>query len=193
MNPTRTTKSNLTYSDTAVSCRLSAELHRDQTRLVPRKVQPKSDTANADSESEISWEPANNNPHSPNTLHSDITTFPHSTEEIQLDQATAQKNWLTPSLTPDTHILILKADKATWIPIGDAKRGATVIQSLPSGYIGDVSGAQSATIERVWTFGRVGDVIDIVQLGNAYITANHPIHTVDGWMMSSHAAAKGHG
>ena len=65
-----------------------------------------------------------------------------------------------------------------------------MIQSLPSGYSGDVSGAQSATIERVWTFGRVGDVIDIVQLHKAYITANHPIHTVDGWMM---AAAKGHG
>jgi len=134
---------------TVISSHLSAELHSDQARLVPRKSQPKSDTANAKSELEISYEPANKNPHFPNSFHSDITTSPHSTEEIQLDQATAQENWLTPSFTPDTHILILKADKATWIQIGDAKRGATVIQSLPSGYIGDVSGAQSATIERV--------------------------------------------
>ena len=83
-------ESDLAYAGIASSRRLSAELHRDQARLVPRKPQPKSDTANADSESEISWEPANNNPHSPNTLHSDITTFPHSTEE--LDQARAQAN-----------------------------------------------------------------------------------------------------
>jgi len=101
----------------ATSCRLSAELHRDQARLVPRKPQPKLDTANAKSEMEISCEPAQKNPHFPHTFHSDIMTFPHSTEEIQLDQATAQENWLTTSFTPDTHILILKADKASWIQI----------------------------------------------------------------------------
>jgi len=56
-----------------------------------------------------------------------------------------------------------------------------------------VSWAQSATIEKVWTFGRRRDEIDIVQLGKAYITAHHPIHTVDGWMMASQAAAKGQG
>ena len=53
--------------------------------------------------------------------------------------------------------------------------------SLPSGNIGDVSGAQSATLEKVWIFEEEGDEIDIVQIGKAYITANHPILTVDGW------------
>jgi len=89
--------------------------------------------------------------------------------------------------------LILNAGKATWIRLWDAKRGATVIQSLPSGHTGDASGAQSATIERVWTFGRGGGGNDVVKFGKAYITANHPIHTVDGWMMANQAAAKGHG
>jgi len=99
-------ESNLTYSDTASSRRLSAEFHRDQARLAPGKSLPKSDTANATSESEIIYETANKNQHFPNSFHSDITTSPHSTEEIQLDQATAQDNWLTPSFTPDTRILI---------------------------------------------------------------------------------------
>ena len=85
-------QSKLTYPDTATSCRSSTELHRDQARLVPRKPQPNLDTANAKSEMEISCEPAQKNPHFPHTFHSDITTFPHSTEEIQLDQATAQEN-----------------------------------------------------------------------------------------------------
>ena len=72
-------------------------------------------------------------------------------------------------------------------------RGATVIQSLPSGNIGDVRGAQSTTLEKVWKFEGGGDEIDIVQIGKAYITANHPILTVDGWMLAGQAAAKGHG
>ena len=73
--------------------------------------------------------------------------------------------------------LDVKAGEASWIQIGDARRGATAIQSLPSGNIGDVSGAQSATLEKVWIFEEEGDEIDIVQIGKAYITANHPILT----------------
>jgi len=42
-------------------------------------------------------------------------------------------------------------------------------------------------------FGRVGNEVDIVQFGEAHIIARHPIHTADGWMMASQAAAKGHG
>jgi len=89
--------------------------------------------------------------------------------------------------------LILEANKASWIQIGNAKSGATAIQSLPSDGLGDVSGAQLTTIERVWKFERVGKEVDIVQFGEVYILANHPIHTADGWMMASQAAAKGHG
>jgi len=184
---------NLTYSDTASSRRLSEETHSIQARLAPGKSQPKSNTAHATSELEISSETANNNPHFPKTLHSDITTSPHSTEEIQLDQATAQENWLTPSFTPDTRILILESYKASWIQIEDVKSGDTAIQFLPSRCLDDVCGAQLATIERVWMFERGDNDVDIVQFGEAYITANHPIHTADGWMMASQAVARGHG
>jgi len=104
-----------------------------------------------------------------------------------------QEYRLTPNFTINTHILILTAGVASWTQIGDARRGATVIQSLPSGNIGDVSGAQSATLERVWIFEEGGDDIDIVQIGRAYLAANHPILTVDGWILASQAAAKGHG
>ena len=99
----------------------------------------------------------------------------------------------TPSFSPGTLLLILNAGQAAWIPIWKVKCGATVIQSLPSGSTGDVSGAQLATIEKVRTFRLVGGVIDIVQLGKAHITIHHPILTVDGWMTASQAAAKGHG
>jgi len=93
-----------------------------------------------------------------------------------LDQVTAKESWLTPIFTTDTHILILKADKAIWIQIGDAMSGATVVQYLPSGNIGDLSGAQSTTIERVWAFGRMGDEINIVQIGKALFLIMHWYH-----------------
>jgi len=104
-----------------------------------------------------------------------------------------QEYRLTPSFTSDTHILILTAGVASWTQIRDARCGATVIKSLPSGNVEDVSGAQSATLERVWLFEEGGDDIDMVQIGKAYLTADHPILTVDGWLLASQAAAKGYG
>ena len=68
-----------------------------------------------------------------------------------------------------------------------------MIQSLPSGHIGDVKGARSAILEQVWFFKRGGDDIDIIQIGMACITANHPILTDDGWILASQAAANGLG
>jgi len=180
-------------SEAASSRSLWTDTNGDQARLASGKVQPKSNTEYATRELESSYNTANKNPHPPKTLHSDTTISPHLMEETQLEQATAQEYWLIPSPTSDTYILILKAGEASWIQIGDARRGATVIQSLPSGNIGDVSGAQSATLEKVWIFEEEGDEIDIVQIGKAYITANHPILTVDGWMLAGQAAAKGHG
>jgi len=118
---------------------------------------------------------------------------PSRRSQAILDQVAAKEVWLTPSFTPDTYILILEADKASWIQIGDAISGATVVQSLPSRNIGDLSGAKSTTIERVWAFARLGDETDIVQIGKAYIIANHLIQTVDGWMTAHQAADTGHG
>jgi len=100
----------------------------------------------------------------------DITTFHRSPEEIHLDQVAAKEVWLTPIFTPDTYILIRNADKASWIQLGDATRGATVVQSLPSGNIEDLGGAKLATIEKVWAFACPVEGTNIVQIGKAYIT-----------------------
>ena len=139
-------------------------LGSDQTRQAPRNPEPESKAA-------------------------DATGGP----ETHLDQAAAHATWLTPSFTPGTLLLILNAGQATWTPIWEVIRGATAIQSLPSGSTGDVSGAQLATIEKVCTFGWEGGAIDIVQLGKAQITMHHPILTADGWMTARQAVAKGHG
>jgi len=87
--------------------------------------------------------------------------------------------------------LILTAEGARWTQIQDARRGATVLQSLPSGRVEDVKGAKSAKLERVWYFQEGGG--DMVQIGNAYLTADHPILTDQGWLLASQAAAKGYG
>jgi len=78
-----------------------------------------------------------------------------------------------------------------WTQIRDAKCGATVLQSLPSGNVEDVHGAKSTILERVWYFKEGGG--DMVQIGNAYLTADHPILTDMGWLLASQAAAKGYG
>jgi len=70
-------ESNPTYLDTASSRCLSAEIRSDQACLASRKSHPKSDMANAASKLKIHYEPANKNPHSPNSFHADITTSPH--------------------------------------------------------------------------------------------------------------------
>jgi len=185
---------NPTYLDITTSRCLLEEFHLDQASLVPRRsTQPKSDTANVTSETEISCAPVKKIPGYPNTTHLDITTFHRSPEEIRLDQVAAKEDWFTPSFTPDTYILIRKADKASWIQIGDAISGATVVQSLPSGNIGDLGGAKLTTLQKLWAFASPVDGTDIVQIGKAYITANHPIQTVDGWMTASQAADRGHG
>jgi len=142
-------KSMVVSSDAASSRSLLTDIHGAQVHLAMGKSQPKSNTDHATRELESSSAIANRNPHPQKNRHSD-TTFPsHSTVETQPVQAAVQEYWLTPSFTIDTHILILKAGVASWTQIGDARRGATVIQSLPSGNIGDMSGAQSATLERV--------------------------------------------
>jgi len=89
--------------------------------------------------------------------------------------------------------LILTAGVASWTQIRDVRGKATVIQTLPSGNIGDVSGAQLATLEKVWMCDGGEDEFDIVQVGKAYITANHPILIGEDWMLASQAAEKGHG
>jgi len=172
---------------------LSSDAHGAQVHPSLEKSLTKSDTEQATREPESSSAISTRNPRLQQNRHSD-TTFPsYSTAETQPGQGAAQEYRLTSHFTTDTHILILKDGVASWTPIGNARSGANVIQSLPSGNIGDVKGARSAILEQVWFFRKGGDDIDIIQIGMACITANHPILTDDGSILASQAAAKGLG
>ena len=117
----------------------------------------------------------------------------HSTAEPQPDLETAQECGLTPHFTSDTHILILVDGVARWTPIRQAKRGCTVMQTLPSGNIGELRGAQTAILEHVLFFKDGGEDSDMIRIGMACIAANHPIRTDDGWTLASQAAPQDHG
>jgi len=129
----------------------------------------------------------------PDTPHPVIKTCHRPPEEFHCDQGAVKKDRPTPSFTPDTYILIRNADKASWIQLCSAKIGATVVQSLPSGNIEDLWGARVTTIETLYPFARPAGGIDLVQMGQAYITAHHHILTDDGWMTARQAADRGHG
>jgi len=180
--------------------------HRGKVSLVPsgatllgplskilEKSPPKSYTEHDTKELEPSpaiptWNlPPQKNPHPDTTIPSYPTAEPPPGQDV------VQEYRLTPHFTSDTHILILMAGVASWIPIGKARRGDTVIQSLPSGNIGELKGAQSAILEQVWFFKEGGEDIDMIRIGMACITANHPVLTDDGWILASQAAPKGHG
>jgi len=49
------------------------------------------------------------------------------------------------------------------------------------------------TIETLCPFARLAGGIDLVQMGQAYITARHHIQADDGWMTARQAADRGHG
>ena len=115
-------------------------------------------------------------------------------KEIEMDKRKNRGELLpTPSFAPDTYILIRNADTASWIQLSNVTRGATVVQSLPSGRIEDLGGARVTTIETLYSFGRPAGGIDVVQMGKAFITAHHHIQTEDGWMTARQAADRGHG
>jgi len=67
------------------------------------------------------------------------------------------------------------------------------VQSLPSGNIEDLGGVRVTTIETLCPFERPAGGIDLVQMGQAYITAHHHIQTDDGWMTARQAADRGLG
>jgi len=79
------------------------------------------------------------------------------------------------------------------MPIYKAEKGDIVIQSLPSGNIEDLSEAMMTKIETVCTFDCPVEGIDIVQMGEALITAHHHIQTAKGWMTARQAIQQGLG
>jgi len=88
--------------------------------------------------------------------------------------------------------LVIRTERAIWIPIYNAERGDIVVQSLPSGIIEDLTDALMTKIETTCIFDCPAGGIDIVQMGKAGITAHHHIQTA-GWMTARQAAHIGHG
>ena len=117
----------------------------------------------------------------------------HSTAEPQPDLETVQECGFTPHFTSDTHILILEFGTARWSPIRQARRGCTVLQTLPSSNIGDLKGAHTAILEHVLFFKGGREDADMIRMGMACIAANHPIRTDVGWTLASQAAPQDHG
>jgi len=62
---------------------------------------------------------------------------------------------------------------AKWIPINSVEAGDTVIQTLPSGRSDDLTGAQMTGVRTVCTFNCPKQKMDLLQVGEVYITA-HP-------------------
>ena len=94
---------------------------------------------------------------------------------------------------PLTLILAIKSCRASWFPIWTAKQGNRVVQSLPSGKIKDLSYAAMTTIKTLCLFECLEAEMDMVQIGEAQITAHHHIHTDDGWMTARQASQRGLG
>jgi len=92
-----------------------------------------------------------------------------------------------------TPILVEILGKASWKPIYLAEKGDTVVQTLPSGKIEDLTGALRTPIKTVCTFDYPAGRIDIVRMGESIITAHHHIHTTDSWMTAQQAANMGYG
>jgi len=69
--------------------------------------------------------------------------------------------------------------------------GNTVVQPLPSGRSDDLSMALMTTILTVCIFDCPEAKIDLLQVGEAYITAHHHIYTDDRWMTARQAATNG--
>jgi len=108
-----------------------------------------------------------------------------SIEKCKKDQlANRQGNRGTACFTSDTLILVNKQNRASWIPIVEAKKGDIVVQSLPSGKIDDLSRAMMTPITTVCIFECPDAKINLVQIRAAYITVYHHIHTENGWMIA---------
>jgi len=80
-----------------------------------------------------------------------------------------------------------------WMPIYKVEKGDIVVQTLPSGKNEDLSGAIMTVIKTVCTFDCPDEGFDLVQMGEAIITAHHHIQTAEGWMTARQAIQHGPG
>ena len=92
-----------------------------------------------------------------------------------------------------TPVLKWTSGGAIWQPIYKLEKGDTVVQTIPSGDIEDLSGATMTVIKTVCTFDCPDEGIDLVQIGEAIITAHHHVQTAEGWITARQAIQHGPG
>jgi len=92
-----------------------------------------------------------------------------------------------------TPVLKWTSGGAIWQPIFKLEKGDTVVQTIPSGDIEDLSGATTTVIKTVCTFDCPDEGIDMVQSGEAFITAHHHVQTAEGWITARQATQHGWG
>jgi len=93
----------------------------------------------------------------------------------------------------DTFVLIVSQGIALWKTFYQVEKGESVVQSLPSGNIMDLTGALITPIKTLCCFETQEGGNDMVNLGTCVITPNHHIRTAEGWMTASQAVARGQG
>ena len=92
-----------------------------------------------------------------------------------------------------TRVLKWTGGGVIWQPIFKLGKGDTVVQTIPSGDIEDLSGATMTVIKTVCTFEGPDEGIDMVQIGEAFITAHHHVRTAEGWITARQTTQHGWG
>ena len=92
-----------------------------------------------------------------------------------------------------TRVLTWTEGEVLWTPIFKLGQGDTVVQTIPSGHIDDLAGAKMTVIKTVCTFDGPDEGIDMVQIGEAFITAHHHVRTAEGWITARQATQHGWG
>jgi len=90
----------------------------------------------------------------------------------------------------DTPILMESLGIAYWKLIHKPEKGESVVQTLPSGTIEDLTDAHTTPIKTTCCFQCQTGGSDMVRMGSCIITAHHHILTEDGWMTARQAAAR---
>ena len=93
----------------------------------------------------------------------------------------------------DTKVLIVQEGFAMWEGIYKVCKGETVVQSLPSGNILDLTDAILTPVTTLCCFETTGGPMDMVCLGLSTITPHHHVLLDESWMTASQAMEKGLG
>jgi len=91
----------------------------------------------------------------------------------------------------DTAVLMESKGTAHWKMIYKAEKAESVVQTLPSGNIMDLTDAHTTPIKTLCCFENQEGGNDMVSMGRCIITSHHHILMAEGWMTARQAATRG--